>query len=489
MLRKFAGNSFIYLVGSFLTSSISFLLLPLYTRHLEPADYGILAICTTTISALSLTLTLGLDGAIPLFYYKMEARDYRKLLRTVWLWHILIPLLVVSVLEVMGPRIASGIFPAVPWNPYLRMSIWIAYFTAAAVLPVQQFRIEQRALMCLAFTLLSFTITTSMLLYFVVLRRAGALGSLKGQLLSSALIALISHIIIAHRSWDWGRPWIDINGLFASLKLCVPFMPHMAFWWILAVSDRWILGRSVSLSDLGIYNIAYTLALPLYFLGLALVSAYGPIYYQRAAQESFQGELPRLVSVYVMIHTCFALTISLLAPEALRLMTRPAYSGAAELVPWFAASYWCFAGLYCISSAVLVHHKRTVWTMFITGPPALLSIGLNWILIPHYGIRAATSNMLLAFGLMAALAVFISRRFEKIPFPWIQLAQMIAISVITYYAGYYWLTLPSLVAAIIAKGALLAGAVVFMARIAGLRLFDLKALLRRTPKIDSLETP
>ena len=50
-LWRFIKSSGIYFVGTVLTKLISFLLLPLYTSYISPADYGTYDFCSSAGSA------------------------------------------------------------------------------------------------------------------------------------------------------------------------------------------------------------------------------------------------------------------------------------------------------------------------------------------------------------------------------------------------------------------------------------------------------
>lgn len=478
MLRKFAGQSSLYLLGMVLNRGLAFLLLPLYTRHLTPADYGILAICITASTLLGLVLSLALEGSATVFYFKLEAPEFRKLLRTVWLWMLVIPLVAVGLFELLGPRWLSHLVSEVPWDPYLRLAVWIAYFNIAPLLPLALFRAEQRPAKYTIFTVVSFLLNAGLLLYFVVVRGEGAVGSLRGQLIASVLIAVASHLIVLRRYQLWKMFWAGIKGeyLVSALKLCAPYLPHVFCMWALNLSDRWILGFYVPLSDLGIYSLAYTLGMLVLLFGMALITAYDPIYYQRASEVQFRTQLPRLLAAHFFVITWMALATSLLAPEVLHLMTQPSYYGASALVPWIVMGYWFYVGIYGLSMTILTHFKRTGWTILLTGPPALINFGLNWLLIPYYGILAAAINTLIAFALMAGLALLVSRRLDRLPYPWISLIQMLVVAALTFWVGSTWFTFSHLGAAVLAKGTLLAIIGVLMARIGGFGLTEIWAL-------------
>src|SRR5262249_39547146 len=162
--------------------------------------------------------------------------------------------------------------------------------------------------------------------------------------------------------------------------------------------------------QIGLYNLAYTLGMVVHLFGLGIISAYGPVYYERATDCGFRPQLGRILAGCILVYSWVTLAISLMAPEIFRLMTRPAYYGAAALVPWIAVGYWCFVAVYQPCLSVIEYHRRTEWTMFLTGPAALVNMALNWVLIPRYGILAASGTTLMAFFLMAGSALVVSRR-------------------------------------------------------------------------------
>src|SRR5262249_9575243 len=149
------------------------------------------------------------------------------------------------------------IFPKVPWSPYLRLAVWIAYFNIAQFLPVALFRVRGQALAFGVSTGVVFLATTSCQVYFVAVRGQGAVGSLYGQLLPALVIAPLAHCVVL-RQCTLGVAW---QYLAAACRLSLPYLPHVLFLWALNMSDRWILGHFVPASELGLYNVAYSLGM------------------------------------------------------------------------------------------------------------------------------------------------------------------------------------------------------------------------------------
>ena len=77
-LLRLAKHSIVYGLGAAATSIVSFFLLPMYTRFLSPADYGILAIFNATISVMYVISYLGLGASLLQFYVEADNEQEKK---------------------------------------------------------------------------------------------------------------------------------------------------------------------------------------------------------------------------------------------------------------------------------------------------------------------------------------------------------------------------------------------------------------------------
>ncbi|MFX0142190.1 MAG: lipopolysaccharide biosynthesis protein, partial [Candidatus Hodarchaeota archaeon] len=68
-LKKLLRHSSVYSIGNLLSKAIGFFLIPLYTRYLTPADYGVLELLELTSSIISLFLGLRIGTAVIRFFY------------------------------------------------------------------------------------------------------------------------------------------------------------------------------------------------------------------------------------------------------------------------------------------------------------------------------------------------------------------------------------------------------------------------------------
>ena len=76
--RDLFKHSLIYGIGHALTRLGSFLLLPVYTSYLRPAEYGIVAILDFTSHLLAILIGAGMAGAITRYHFEAKTDDERS---------------------------------------------------------------------------------------------------------------------------------------------------------------------------------------------------------------------------------------------------------------------------------------------------------------------------------------------------------------------------------------------------------------------------
>jgi len=77
-LKNLLKHGSIYTVGTVLGRIVSFLMLPIYTTYLEPAEYGTLELVGLTIDVISTAIGIGMTAAVMRFYFKYEDEESKK---------------------------------------------------------------------------------------------------------------------------------------------------------------------------------------------------------------------------------------------------------------------------------------------------------------------------------------------------------------------------------------------------------------------------
>ena len=71
-------HALVYGAASLTTSLIGFLMIPVYTRYLSPADYGVLELLQLASNVISIIMAIGFSGAVLRFYFQHDSEDDRR---------------------------------------------------------------------------------------------------------------------------------------------------------------------------------------------------------------------------------------------------------------------------------------------------------------------------------------------------------------------------------------------------------------------------
>src|SRR5437762_7845854 len=85
-LKQLARSSVIYGLGNYGVKVVGFLLIPIYTRYLNPSDYGIMSLVSSFGQALFIFLNLGQSTALFRFYYEDDSAAGRERVIAGSLW-------------------------------------------------------------------------------------------------------------------------------------------------------------------------------------------------------------------------------------------------------------------------------------------------------------------------------------------------------------------------------------------------------------------
>ena len=137
-------NSVIYLGSSILSKSIPFLLLPILTKYLSPAEYGTLSIFLIFISVYGAFVGMALHTNIAKNYYKVERSELAKIIGNILL--ILIATLTIYFVLTFGIYSQFDTVFSIP-TELLLIVPFIAFMQMINSLNTTILRNEQRAYM------------------------------------------------------------------------------------------------------------------------------------------------------------------------------------------------------------------------------------------------------------------------------------------------------------------------------------------------------
>lgn len=431
-LRKLVGASAVYGLGTALVRGLALALLPIYTRYLSPAEYGIVALTITCTAFLGLLYPLGLRGAVSRTYYSVgSAEELKERVGTLWIAMMLSSAVMVLLLELTGPSLAAALVPEVPFHPYLRLAVWTAFLSVLGLTPLVLLQAQERALPYVLLTLWT-ALTTSAATVWLVIKGGGAEGYLEGALIGGVLAAVPSLALTARLI----RPAFRLSVLLPALAFSLPLVPHAVAGWMLEMSDRAILTRLLPLHDVGVYSLGYQLGAAMGLLTMSFNAAWVPFLFGtlRDEGEGAHPKLTRLVTYYAIVLCFVALGWSLLVEHAIRFIAGPDFWEAHRVTPWVVGGY-VFGGLYLIPTNLLFWRQQTRVIPLITLTAGAANIGLNLWLVPRYGAMAAAHSTLVAYAILLVLTFRSAARIHPFPYEYRRLGLVAGLALALFLAG------------------------------------------------------
>ena len=430
-IRRFPLAAAVYASGDFLIKASGFFLLPILTRYLSPADYGILAGVNAVALVLGVLFSLNLNSALMRLYGDCtDESERRNLVGSLILFSGAWALGVVILLNAVGPVLLDNVFKEVRFQPYIRIGTWIALLNSLTVLPLTLLQIQQRPLLHRTFALMSFSLNTGFTILFVVVFRMGAYGALVGQLVGGALAAT-PYMAFVRR---------HMNAVIspAVLKMCLAFsMPLLVYaigGWFVDSSNRFFIERFMSLRDLGLFNVGNQIAMILGYMLNAAGLAFTPLFYETARLSEGPRILARFAGIYIAATLGLALVVAVFSRDAIRLLTQSQFHEAYAVVPILVLTQALTSFWHLIVSPLMLKNK-TVRVMFSMLVCAAASIVFNFLLVPRYGIHGAAASSLLANLLLNAIVFFSSIRAYPVPYDYRRLGLTVLSAAVVYFVA------------------------------------------------------
>ena len=154
------------------------------------------------------------------------------------------------------------------------------------------------------------------------------------------------------------RPVFSRQLLRESLRFGLPRLPHGIAHQVVAVSDRYVLGRFATLHEVGLYSTGASFALGLKLFLSAFESAWAPFYFGAMREPDAKDTFTRVTTYGVLILALLTAGLAACARDVIALATTPTFHQAARVVPWIALGV-AFQGVYLLTSIGLNITKHT----------------------------------------------------------------------------------------------------------------------------------
>ncbi|GLV55967.1 flippase [Dictyobacter sp. S3.2.2.5] len=413
-LSKLVKDSGVYALSSIVVPFISLVLAPFLTHHLSSSDYGILTLLNTAISLVAGITQLGLGSAfLRLYNYDYAvSSDKRDVIVTSVLLLMGISLLVAGGIAGIAPFLAHALLGHPSLSQLIILGGIVVLVQNLTIPGLAWLRAESRASFYSLLSIGNLLITLVANLFLIGVLHRGIDGSLIATGCGYACIVVCTLPLLLLRTGI--RIRLDIaRGLLA---FGAPLVLNFVAYWILQLSDRYLLSHFSSFAETARYTVAYNLGSALMVVvitpfTLAWPTAMFTIAKHEHATRVFQV-LFRWLNAFLLLS---AFCLSIIATLLLNWLFPPLYRSAAPVIPMVAMSC-VFFGLYYVFN-IGINIQRKTWMLGVfTTISSIVNLLLNLILIPCYGAQGAALSTLVAYMVLSLLAYVVNQRIYPIAF-------------------------------------------------------------------------
>lgn len=410
--KKLVKNFGTYFSGILALQGIAFFLIPVYTRELTTANYGQLELISTFIGIFSILIGLGLSPYIGVQYFHYKGLERKKEIANVSFIYILIATPVALLMILLSEALSKYLFLSqVPVSLIILGSIisYMAFFQSVYFTILKH---QQKALKLVITQIVVGLVLAGLNLYFIYCLKMGITGIVTAQLIGLFLIILSIFLFNSVKvEFDWLKT--DIKKIISHIKISFPLALTSLASWVMVGADRWILMIYRSVDEIGIYSLAYRFGRIFEVLILAALSAtYSPYIYSRFQEEGIlvtekkNGMFIKYYFIFFMLLSTVGFIV--LKPLFFIVVGESFYPSYKYIL--LVLYGYIFLGLTYFCGYCIYYTKKTNYIFYGFTIGALINIGLNFILIPKYGIWGAALTTTFSYMVMSCYMFFIRRK-------------------------------------------------------------------------------
>lgn len=432
-IKRLAGETVLYGLGSMLPKFLNFLLVRLHTDVFPPDEYGVITKLLSYVAVLNVIYTFGMETAYFRFATR-EGADERKVFNIAQTVVISISLLFTVALIALATPIANIL--KLPGSEHVIVWISIIMFVDAIVsIPFARLRLQKKARLFAIYRLVNIFVLIGLNVYFLKYAFNPAIGI--NYIFVANMVANLLYIVFFIKVLLSWRPTYDpmlspriftyaypvmitglagmTNEMFSRLTLDV---------WLPA---NFYPGRSAEYA-LGIFGACYKFGMFMSLTVQAFRYAAEPFFFSNAADKNSPGLFATVNHYFVIVCCVILLGVSINMDLIKYFMGDPAYFEGIGIVPVLLLGF-LFMGVYFNLSVWFKLTDRTYYgTILVVGGTIITIVG-NYFLIPLAGYMGSSWAMLICWFFMTAGSYLIGQRYYPIPYKVVSDVAYIAITV------------------------------------------------------------
>jgi O-antigen/teichoic acid export membrane protein len=449
LYKKLFKQTAIYGLATVLPRMLSFLLVRLYTGILPTAEYGEVSIVLSWMVFFNVILSYGMETAFFRFYNSETDKQNVVATSTITLFWS-------SIVFLFGALIFRNDlanFANIDVQ-YITYSIWILVLDALVIVPFSKLRANQRPMMYAAIKIGNVIVNLALNVFFLLFLPQIAdenpnsfLGNLYIENYEIAYI-FVSNLVASLITFAVLSPnYLYLNRKFDKLlwkKMMHYGLPILVAGLAFAINEHFdkillghLLPENIAKSEVGAYSACYKLGLFMVLFATAFRLGIEPFFFSHSGNENATQTYAVITKYFVIMGSLILLGVIVFA-DVLKvlLLDDKSYWEAMKVVPLIILANFCL-GIYNNLSVWYKLTDKTKIGAYISIIGALLTLMLNYILIPKYSYYGSAIATIVAYGSMMMISFFLGNKYYPIPYDMNKIASYLGLSILFSIISFY----------------------------------------------------
>lgn len=421
--KKLAVNTVIFAIGTFSSKILSFLLMPFITKVMGTGEYGAADLVQQTANVLIPVVTLAVNSAALRFALD-KAADKRDVFTT----GIRTTFVGFAIFLVFIP-----VFPLIKVNDFVLGDYTLLIYLFVLVSSMRQL-CQQFVRGCGHVRLFAIDgiLATATNLGFTLLYLGVFHWGVTGYVMSIITSDALSVLFLFWRGRLAGQiKWKDNNPIVRKnmLKYCIPLIPTIILWWIINVSNRYLVTYFIGLDANGLYTAASKIPNFVVMFSSIFIDAW-----QLSAVDEYDSEdrakfFTNIFRIYSGGVFTVASALILFDQFITTILVSDSYYTSWEYVPVLiiATTFSCLVNFL---ASIYMAEKKSVMSMVTAMLGAVMNVVVSLILIPRIGTVGAAVGTAFSFITVFVARVINTRKYVKIDFKFGQMIPQVIILIV-----------------------------------------------------------
>lgn len=450
LYKNLFKQTLIYGLATVLPRMISFLLVMVHTDKLARADYGETTILLSYMVFFNVILSYGMETAFFRFYNSEQNKKKVIQTATISVFWTSLGFLFLSLF--FRNTISNWITIDVKYVIY---SIWILVLDALVIIPFSKLRAEQRPMMYAFIKIGNVIINMILNLFFLLYLPKIAVNNSDsfmatlyfenfqiGYIFIANLIASLATFVVLSPNYFRLKWKVDIQ---LWKKMMLYGFPILIAGIAFAINEHldkiileFLLPKNTGKSEVGAYAACYKLGLFMVLFATAFRLGIEPFFFSHAKNANAKQTYAVITKFFVIFGSLILLTVIVFADVLKLIMIKDeSYWEAMKVVPLIILANF-FLGIYNNLSVWYKLTDKTKIGAYISIIGAILTLVLNFLLIPKYSYMGSAIGTIAAYGSMMIISYALGNKYYPIPYDMKKIGGYLGISIVFSVISFYF---------------------------------------------------